>query len=232
MNETLTWLVSFLFGTFSLSQPLGFTLHFSCSKYVCGKKWQSCHLAASTYCIHIHTEHGNTWTHARFFPHLWQHTGMHTRSVSSRTPTLAAATVVPQRFLQAASDPPGQRSSSAQPLSLSRCDLRSLGDLCTCLLVLSASLWTLQSRRSSLLSHPLVYFSCLVGTNIHRVILFEWVILFEKPAVIVLIGSHRVNLIKESLYSQVYSSHENVVGIKPWCVSTLNRCLDRFLHFQ
>ena len=49
--------------------------------------------------------------------------------------------------------------------------------------------------------------SCLVGKNIHRLILFEWVMLFKKQAVNLLIGNHihRVNVIKGSLYSQVYS---------------------------
>ena len=46
-----------------------------------------------------------------------------------------------------------------------------------------------------------------MGKNIRRVILFEWVILFKKPTVIMaLIGNyiHRVNVIKGSLYSRVY----------------------------
>ena len=49
--------------------------------------------------------------------------------------------------------------------------------------------------------------SCLVGKNIHRLILFEWVMLFKKQTVNLLIGNyiHRVNVIKGSLYSQVYS---------------------------
>ena len=47
--------------------------------------------------------------------------------------------------------------------------------------------------------------SCLVGKNICRVSLFEWVILFKKPTVIVLIGNYidRVK-VKGSLYFRVY----------------------------
>ena len=44
------------------------------------------------------------------------------------------------------------------------------------------------------------------------VILFEWVILFEKP---ILIGNyiHRVNIIKGSLYSRVYDIPPNVKSV-------------------
>ena len=47
--------------------------------------------------------------------------------------------------------------------------------------------------------------SCLVGKNICRVSLFEWVILFKKPTVIVLIGNYidRVK-VTGSLYFRVY----------------------------
>ena len=109
----------------------------------------------------------------RFSPQ-WQRTGTHTRSVSSSTVTLAAATVVHSVIL-AGSDP--------CPLSHYCC---------------------LTETFALLEIHTL---SCLVGKNIRRVILFEWVMLFKKQTVNVLIGNyiHRVNVIKGSLYSQVYS---------------------------
>ena len=51
-----------------------------------------------------------------------------------------------------------------------------------------------------------------MGKNIRMVILFEWVILFEKP---ILIGNyiHRVNIIKGSLYSRVYDIPPNVKSV-------------------
>ena len=157
---------------------------------------------------------------------VWQRMGMHTHSVSSRTPTFDAATVVLSAILaysdpgrqwssQAASDPHGQRSSSAQPLSLSRGDFGELSSLAAtfgelhsqasvfwyCLHLcgpraLSPFKFTQQS--TSLLS-------CLVGKNICRVSLFEWVKVFKKPTVIVLIDNYidRVK-VKGSLYFRVY----------------------------
>ena len=51
-----------LFGTFLLSRPVGFTLHFLCSTLFCCKKRQSCRHAASIYVMYPypHRAHGPT----------------------------------------------------------------------------------------------------------------------------------------------------------------------------
>ena len=129
--------------------------------------------------------HGTTVFLTRF--QVWQRTVMHTRSVSSRTSTVATATVVLSAILaRSAVIALSQRPSLSWRLTrtfgihcLHPCGARTL----------SPFKFTQQS--TSLLSS-------LVGKNIRKVILFEWVILFKNPTVIVLIGSYiyRVNVIK------------------------------------
>ena len=133
------------------------------------------------YRIHIHTEHGNTWTHS--FPHTLPSVTTHTFCVLSHTDT-CCSNCCPL------SDPCRQRSCP-----LNHC---SLGDSHTLAFSCGSRALALQQSTGLL--------SCLVGKNIHRLILFEWVMLFKKQTVNVLIGNyiHRVNVIKGSLYSQVY----------------------------
>ena len=99
----------FLFSTFSLSLPLGFTLH--CS---------SCRLAASMYRIHIHTEHSNTWTYgfSHTLPSVTTREDVHTLWFLSH-PDICCSDCCPLGY------PHRQQSSSTQPLSLSCGDLRS-----------------------------------------------------------------------------------------------------------
>ena len=136
------------------------------------------------YRIHIHTEHGHTWTYgfSHTLPSVTTRGDAHTLCVLSHTRYRSLA----------ATFAPG--------------DHRSLGDSCTCLLALSAPLYPCEPRALSLFKftqQSTSLLSCLVGKNIRRVILFEWVMLFNSIA---LIGNyiHRVNVIKGSLYSRVY----------------------------
>ena len=137
--------------------------------------------------------HGTTVFLTRF--QVWQRTVMHTCSVSSRTSTVATATVVLSAILaRSAVIALSQRPSLSWRLT------RTFGIHCLhpCRArTLSPFKFTQQS--TSLLSS-------LVGKNIRKVILFEWVILFKNPTVIVLIGNciRRVNVFKGSLYSWVY----------------------------
>ena len=128
--------------------------------------------------------------------------GPQTRSVSSRTLTLATATISPF------SDPYRQQSSQAVILARSAVIALSWRPLLSWRLI---HFWhCLHSCRPHALS-PFKFTqqstslpSCLLGKNIFRVILFEWVILFKNQTVIVfLIGNyiHRVNVIKGSPYS-------------------------------
>ena len=144
----------FLFGTLSLSQSFGFTLHFSCSKLVCCKIMQSCRLAASMYRIHIHTEHSNTWTHARFFAHTskcddvrgYKHVLCLSHSDTCRCDCF------PLQRSSKTAIPTGNLLSCYHPLAVTFALLETykLG------IVYTLADLTL-SRQSSLLSNPLVY---------------------------------------------------------------------------
>ena len=164
-----------------LSRHLGFILYFVCSKLVCCEITQSCHLSACT--VSISTQ--STATHGPMvFPHTLPSVTTHTFCVLSHTDT-CCSNCCPL------SDPCRQRSCP-----LNHC---SLGDSHTLAFSCGSRALALQQSTGLL--------SCLVGKNIHRLILFEWVMLFKKQTVNVLIGNyiHRVNVIKGSLYSQVYS---------------------------
>ena len=149
-------LVLFLFGTFSLSRPLGFTLHFSCSKLVCGKNKGSPVALQHPCTLSTSTQHGNTWTRSLFFQHASKCDNecgdAHTLCVLLQTDTCRSDCCP-------LSNPRRQWSSRAailtgsNPRPLSRyCslavtfgELRSLGDSRACLLVLSAPLQTSRS---------------------------------------------------------------------------------------
>ena len=205
-------LVLFLFGTFSLSRPLGFTLHFSCSKLVCGKNKGSPVALQHPCTVSTSTQHGNTWTHARFFPHASKCDNARGRTHRHLPQRLLS----PQRSLQPVILV-GQRSLQAAILVRSAIIALSLRPSAnfTLLETHTPVFWyCLHPCRARALS-PFMFIqqstsllSCLVGKNILRVILFEWVILFEKPTVIVLTGNYipRVNVIKGSLYSRVYGT--------------------------
>ena len=152
------------------------------------------------YRIHIHTEHGNTWNHgfSHTLPSVTTHGNAHALCVlshidscnSNRCPLSDPRPFSRYRSL-AATFALSQRPSLSWRLTrtfgihcLHPCGARTL----------SPFKFTQQS--TSLLSS-------LVGKNIRKVILFEWVILFKNPTVIVLIGNciRRVNVFKGSLYS-------------------------------
>ena len=156
--------------------------------------------------IHVPYPHPHrAWQHmdpCTIFPtHLqvWQHVGMHTHALCPLTHRhLPQQLLSPHWSLWAAILVGSQRSSRAAILVCSafitllgdlqqtslfwRLTRLSFGIVCTPAdLALSPFKFTQQSTR---------LLSCRVGKNIRRVILFQWVLLFEKPTVIVLIGNY------------------------------------------
>ena len=155
LSDNIQHLVSSPHLSRSLSRPLGITLHFLCSRLVC------CKIKAVLSSCGIHLPHPHPHrarqhmdVYIRFFPHASE-----CDSARGRAHTLCPLAYwhLPQRLLSP------QRSSQAAILVRSAVIAltmhRSLGDSHTCLLALSAPLWTLCSffRRSSLLINPLVY---------------------------------------------------------------------------
>ena len=183
--------VLFLFGTLSLSRPLGFTLHFSCSKLVCCKI--KAVLSSLQHPCTVSTQSTATLGHTVFLTRflVWQCVGLQTHSVSSHTPTLVTATVVPSAILA---------GSNPRPLSHYHSFAVTFVLLETHTLVFWHCLYPCGPRALSPFkftqqstSNPLV---CPVGKKIFDI--FEWVILFKNPTITVLIGNyiHRVNVIK------------------------------------
>ena len=133
--------------------------------------------------------------------------------MSSHTPTLATATVVPSAILA---------GSNPRPLSHYHSLVATFVLLETHALVFWHCLYLCGPRTFSpfkFTQQSTSLLSCPVGKNIRRVILFEWVILFKNPTITVLIGNyiHRVNVIKGLLYSRVHSTiaYANCVLLGP-----------------
>ena len=150
LNKNLTLV---LFGTFLLSRPLGFTVHFSCSRLVC------CKIKAVLSCCSIHVPYpyphrARQHIDLRFFPHASKCDNMWGLCALSHTNTCRSDCCP-------LSDPRRHQSSrisilmgsDPRPLSLyrslaatfARGDHCSLGDSHTCLLALSAPLRTSRS---------------------------------------------------------------------------------------
>ena len=167
--KTLTLL---LFGTFSLSQPLGFTLHFSCCKIKAVLSFCSIHV------LYPYPHRAWQQMDLRFFPHASKHKCDNACTDTCRSDCCPLEQGSLQTAILVGGDSRGHRSSSAQPLSLFRGDLHSWRPSlswrpCTCPLALSAPhalspfKFTQQSPGS---------LSCPVGKNICRVILFEFIL--------------------------------------------------------
>ena len=146
-----------LFGTFSLSRSLGFTLHFSCSKLVC------CKIKAvlSSCSIHVPYPHrAQQYMDLRFFPHA-------SKCDNERGRAHALCPLTHQHLLQRLLFP--QRSSQTVILVRSAItyrslaatftpgDHRSLGDSALVFGVVCTLADLTLFRRSSLLNNPLVY---------------------------------------------------------------------------
>ena len=180
-----------LFGTFLLSRPLGFTLHFSCSKLLCCKIKP----VLSSCSIHVSYPYPNRAQQHMdplFYPHA-------SKCDNARGRTHALCPLADQHLLQWLLSPHWSLRAAILVLSPIITLSQWLSLLATITLLETHALvfWhCLHPCRPHTLS-PFKFIqqstsllNCLVGKKIGRVILFEWVILFKKLTVVALIGNY------------------------------------------
>ena len=147
--KTLTLL---LFGTFSLSQPLGFTLHFSCCKIKAVLSFCSIHV------LYPYPHRAWQQMDLRFFPHASKHKCDNACTDTCRSDCCPLRDPCRQQSWQAAIlagiDPRRLSRYRSFAATFTPGDRRSLGDHA---LVLWHCLHLALFRRSSLLSNPLVH---------------------------------------------------------------------------
>ena len=157
--------------TFSLFQPLGFTLHFSCCKIKAVLSFCSIHV------LYPYPHRAWQQMDLRFFPHASKHKCDNVCTDTCRSDCCPLRDPCRQRSWQAAIfagiDPRPLSRYRSFAATFTPGDHRSLGDSRTCPSALSApcalSPFKFTQQFTSLLN-------CPVGKNICRVILFEFIL--------------------------------------------------------